>query len=542
MILNELKIENFRSYKEAEIKFSPSQNYFFGRNWQGKSSIMDAIGFALFGRNIFPTRIAGAPVRVDHLVREGADEGFVEVVFEHNGRTYVLRRECPGNSVEFSCEGKTLGESTTTVKDAVYEKFGLDSKLFANVFYAEQDELRKILESNPEDRKVFVEMLLGFDYLKDVKMSAKHASEELSNFADEITGGDIKTVLEMIDDLRKQVEEKAQYVTKLEESIENEKKHKSKVADSSKVMSASQDKVEKLQDKMSKLENEIDANKELSSSIKTGKCPTCKQTIPKDLRLRLIHDLKEKISDLQSRLEKIGSEHSNADSEWRRASSDYLKFERTDERLFGFESERNQNARELHDLKTSLLKYEKQYKAFVNKKRVLETIGNERDFLERFQSAIESFRNSLRRNVMPDLENGVNSFMSQFSDNDFDAKLRVNDEFGFEVLLHGTVSPIFNLSGAAKDILALAVRHGLYRIAARNVDFILFDEPTRHMDSTNTLKLKQTFNEMRNQQTIVITVHDELFDAEGKKFMIEKDDSLMSTVRELNPLSLDLGA
>jgi len=130
-----------------------------------------------------------------------------------------------------------------------------------------------------------------------------------------------------------------------------------------------------------------------------------------------------------------------------------------------------------------------------------------------------------------DLENGVDHFMSQFTDNDFDAKLRINNEFGFEVILHNRPAPIFNLSGAARDILALAVRYGLYRIAAKEVNFILFDEPTRHMDSTNNLKLKQAFNEMRDQQIIVITVHDEFFDAMGRKFVVEKDENLCSTLR-----------
>ncbi|MGI0080353.1 MAG: AAA family ATPase, partial [Nitrososphaerales archaeon] len=73
MILKHLTLENFRSYEHASIPLSPNQNYFFGRNWQGKSSIMDAIGFALFGKFAFPTRIAGASVKVEHLVREGSE-------------------------------------------------------------------------------------------------------------------------------------------------------------------------------------------------------------------------------------------------------------------------------------------------------------------------------------------------------------------------------------------------------------------------------------------------------------------------------------
>lgn len=62
---------------------------------------------------------------------------------------------------------------------------------------------------------------------------------------------------------------------------------------------------------------------------------------------------------------------------------------------------------------------------------------------------------------------------------------------------------------------------------------MLLDEPTRHMDTYNTYKLKQAFNEMKNQQMIIITVHDEFSDAEGKKFVIKKNARFASEITEL---------
>lgn len=534
MILKELRLENFRSYEKASVEFSPDQNYFFGKNWQGKSSIMDAIGFAFFGKTIFPSRIAGSAVKVDNIVREGAKKGSVDLTFEHGGKEYNLVRECPDTTVELTCEGKTLGESATTVKEALSEKFGLDNKLFANVFYSEQDDLRRILDSNPEERKVFIEMLLDFGYLKDVKMSAKHAYNDLDDFIEEITSGNIKTVMDLIRDVAKQVEEKEKVVDGLVKEVERESKPKEKVSDISKRLGEGERKTKELLEKKSKTENESDYTIDILKSIKTGKCPTCRQAIPVDLQLTLTHELKDRIAELERKIKTLGTDYSKANDEWISASAAHDGAVTREQRLSDLQFTKRQNELELRQLKTSLEKYEKQYKAFANKKKVLDRINMEKQFLEDFQLAVEGFRDSLRKNMTGDLENGVNHFMSQFTDNDFDAKLRINDEFGFEVMLHNRPSPIFNMSGAAKDILALAIRYGLYRIAARDVNFILFDEPTRHMDSTNTLKLKQAFNEMRDQQVIVITVHDEFFDATGRKFMIEKDTNLCSTLRLMN--------
>ena len=534
MILKTLVMQNFRSYESATMEFSEDQNYFFGRNWQGKSSVMDAVGFALFGRNVFPRSMAGSTVNLDNLVREGAQSGFVELTFQHNDHDYHLVRQCPSGKVEFEKDGEKLGQTITTVKEALYENFGLDSDLFETVFNSEQDQLRKGLDSSPESRKVFVEMLLGFEYLKDIKMSAKHASDSLADFIDEITSGNIKTVIDMIADLKRQVDDKAKIVSGLEESIKRESKSAKPMSVVSKKMSEGQRQTEKFQDQLSKLEEEKDNDSETASSIRTGKCPTCKQSIPKDLQLRLIHDLNDKIKGLQERLKAVETDHLKAESEWSKASREYENTLTLDDRLSGYTDSKNQNERELAELKASLDKYEKQYKAFANKTKVVDLINKERRFLDEFQLAIEGFRESLRKNITRDLENAVNHFMAQFSDEDFDATLKINDDFGFEVILHNRPSPIFNLSGSARDILALALRYGLYRVSATDVHFILFDEPTRHMDSVNTMKLKQAFNEMKNQQVIVITVHAEFFDAEGKKFMIEKDANLLSTIQQMN--------
>ena len=130
------------------------------------------VAYALFGKQAFPTRLAGTAVKAEHLVREGSDEGWVELEFEHRGETYSVKRTCPRDRPSLTCNGKEIGSSAATVKEALYELIGVDDELFANVFYSEQDELRKVLEIKPEERKVFIETILGFEYLKDLKMSA----------------------------------------------------------------------------------------------------------------------------------------------------------------------------------------------------------------------------------------------------------------------------------------------------------------------------------------------------------------------------------
>jgi DNA repair exonuclease SbcCD ATPase subunit len=98
--------------------------------------------------------------------------------------------------------------------------------------------------------------------------------------------------------------------------------------------------------------------------------------------------------------------------------------------------------------------------------------------------------------------------------------------------LHDRDVPIFNLSGAAKDILALALRYGLLRVAAKGISFLILDEPTRHMDSSNCQRLKSLFNDLLDRQLIVVTVNSEFSDASGRHFRVEKNESLDSVIAE----------
>src|SRR5437867_2810297 len=99
LIIKSLKLDNFRSFSQARLDFVPGQNYIFGQNWQGKSSVVDAIGFALFGVDIFPKKVAGTAVSSDHLVNEGSKRGSVELRFELDGCEYSLHRSLPGRQV-----------------------------------------------------------------------------------------------------------------------------------------------------------------------------------------------------------------------------------------------------------------------------------------------------------------------------------------------------------------------------------------------------------------------------------------------------------
>lgn len=72
MIIKEIELENIRSYKKQLIKFSSGINFLSGDIGSGKSTILLAIEFALFG-------FKRGDLEGFHLLRKGEDEGNVKL-------------------------------------------------------------------------------------------------------------------------------------------------------------------------------------------------------------------------------------------------------------------------------------------------------------------------------------------------------------------------------------------------------------------------------------------------------------------------------
>jgi DNA repair exonuclease SbcCD ATPase subunit len=430
-------------------------------------------------------------------------------------------------------EGKTLGSSSTVIKEALHELLGVDEDLFANVFYSEQDELRRILQIKPEERKVFIESILGFEYLKDVKLNAKHASDGLQNWLDGFMSGNIKTAVELQDEIGanvQQLKEQLGEVVKQASGLKDTDKKRSE-ADSnwSKISQAHL----KLSERVSELKAHKTILEETLDGVATGTCPTCMQAIPRDLMSELIEKFNQSKRKIDSEFKSAKAELETAREKLLNAQQGAESLDSQAEDLAGLDATREELGKQLDTEGKRWDRLKKEVRAYENKHTVVRKINEEKTFLAELQLALEEFRENLRKSVIVDLENGVNFFMGRFSDGDFDARLTINDEFGFDIVLHNNPVPLFNLSGAARDILALSIRYALYKIASKEVNFLLLDEPTHHFDQVNTFKLKDALNELGDQQLIVITVHDEFFDAVGKKFTVEKDDNYNSVIREL---------
>ncbi len=140
MRLGRLWLSDFRCYEHAEIAFDPGVTVVTGSNGQGKTSLLEAVGWVATGRSL-----RGVPDRT--LVRAGADQAIVRAEIEH-----------PEHSVLVEAAINTVGRNRILAnKQTVVRRRDLGEHLRVTVFAP--DDLA-LIKGGPSGRREFIDDLL----------------------------------------------------------------------------------------------------------------------------------------------------------------------------------------------------------------------------------------------------------------------------------------------------------------------------------------------------------------------------------------------
>lgn len=177
MIVDLIELENIRSYKHEVIKFQEGINLLSGDIGSGKSSILQALEFALLG-------FKRGDLEGIHLLRKGEEEGFVRVVLiSDNNKIEILRRIKKGkNSIsqengflQINNSSEELSPTELTAK--IFEFANLPQEfitkdknlLYRFTIYTVQEQLKEILFTKIDDRLETIRKLFNIDKYKKLK-------------------------------------------------------------------------------------------------------------------------------------------------------------------------------------------------------------------------------------------------------------------------------------------------------------------------------------------------------------------------------------
>lgn len=158
-------MSNFRQYQYLDLDFRDGITGIVGRNGSGKSTILEAVLWCLFGNRAARTDKEG-------IKRQGAparEPCRVELEFALGDSAYRLERSLVGrgnrSEARLSQEGELDAVTTREVDDYVIRLIGLNLKGFLSSFFARQKELSALSEARPADRKDHLARMLGIGRL-----------------------------------------------------------------------------------------------------------------------------------------------------------------------------------------------------------------------------------------------------------------------------------------------------------------------------------------------------------------------------------------
>ncbi|HLJ82004.1 MAG TPA: SMC family ATPase, partial [Ktedonobacterales bacterium] len=195
MRITRVELDNIKSYRHASIAFQRGTTAIRGHNGAGKSTILEAIGFALFGTRLFYNQ--------SQFVREGEKSGTVTVSFISalDDREYQAIRRCGTSSAWYIYDPELdnrPAEQTVDVKDFLRKHLRLETEIdiadlfndaigvpqgtFTADFLLTPTNRKKKFDTllQVEDYRTAAEKLLGTaNYLKDEKRGVEKRIDDL---------------------------------------------------------------------------------------------------------------------------------------------------------------------------------------------------------------------------------------------------------------------------------------------------------------------------------------------------------------------------
>ena len=298
-------------------------NLIIGKNGSGKSTLLDALCFVLFNK---PFRIIKKEQMVNTINNGGCN---VTIEFSVGTKNYKVIRSVKPNKFEIYKDDVLVNQDASTID---YQKYlernimKLNYRSFIQVVLLGSSSYEPFMKMKSRYRREAVEEILDvrvftlMDYnLRDQQRDLGKSVSDLRHSCDLI---EQKVLLqaEHLKSLKSRIgdaEESSRI--KIEQNKEADRQYRQDlqqlnedIAKQQEIMKFKPDvdkKAKKLSKLESKIENNLETHKETLTFFEThDECPTCTQSIPKELKSKKVEEEKDTITKLESGLQDIMSE------------------------------------------------------------------------------------------------------------------------------------------------------------------------------------------------------------------------------------------
>lgn len=327
MRINFIEFKNFASYGNQlqRIQFEEDQSKLFltlGKNGDGKTTIANAIIYALYGR-VEGVKLSDLPNRINKELHVTINLTCGNIDVEIERGLMPNKFSVKLNGIEFDKAGKK------SVQDYLEEEiFGIPYHVFKNIIILSVNDFKSFLTMSNQDKKQIIDKMFGFSILNDMQMSIKTErrtmkmdidsyESELNQIIDSIASvkGRLNTLLEESNERNNsKIDELKSNLIELNESVKvldiNKKLLDTKIDDGNEIY-------ENKRSEASTIKHEIEYLKRKLELYESGKCPTCETQLDSQWHLEqkehfcnkieedtlAIKVLKETLGDIKSNVE-----------------------------------------------------------------------------------------------------------------------------------------------------------------------------------------------------------------------------------------------
>jgi len=533
----------------TEINLTKSPNtLIIGNNGAGKSTILDALCFGLFGK---PFRKINKP-QLPNSINQA--DCVVEIEFSIGKKQYKVVRGIKPNTFEVYCNG-ILVDQDAKAKDYQehLEKFilKLNYKSFTQVVILGSASFVPFMQLSPADRRAIIEDLLDIQIFSSMngvvkeKMAVIKDTSTKNKYEMDLTSEKINFQKQSIEEHRKhndaEIEKKQNDITdseeqvkKLNKDIELIQKHidvlNSKISD----QMAMQKKSGKLVHLESKLESRLKKiEKEVGFYHDNSDCPTCKQGINQEFREEQITTLNgtkvevndaltgiakqiAETSDRIDAIQKIIQHIQSHNNEIVKHNSTIIAVNSFIGKLQGEINELSNRKDNLEEENAKLKELKTELAALVTKQ---EELASEKQYYEFAGNLLKDtgIKTKIIRQYLPIMNKLINKYLTAM---DFFVNFNINESFEETIKSrHRDEFSYANFSEGEKMRIDLALLFTWRQIAklknSTNTNLLILDEVfDSSLDGVGTEEFLKLIHEMGNDTNIFVISHkgDQLFD------------------------------
>ena len=305
----------------TEIKLDTNTNTLIvGENGAGKSTMLDALCFALFGKAF---RAINKPQLINSINNKDA---VVEVTFDTGNKSYKIIRGIKPNIFEIYCNGELVDQEAASKDYQEHlEKFilKLNYKSFTQIVILGSASFTPFMQLKPGDRREIIEDLLDIQIFSTMNSLVR---ERLSNNKDlmankkheiELNNQKFEMQKKHIDELKQNNEEKVkEHEGEIDYNLQVITDMLANVAtltaetEELQLVVASKIETETKVKQITKIESQIENNlskfkKDIGFFQTHDDCPTCKQSIDESFKVEELKTLGDKVTECQHGLSQL---------------------------------------------------------------------------------------------------------------------------------------------------------------------------------------------------------------------------------------------